>query len=99
MTITIIAVSLCAGTLAALLTKFAFPENESTVLKSLSKISMEPGEVLFITIEDECRRETMKNLADYLNSLFPNNKVVVVQGNMKLQIVGPKVVKGDFGKK
>lgn len=58
-----------------------------TDIKEITRINLQSDEVLLLHFEADVNHQTMRNALESFKDLFPNNRVVAVAGNIKLEAV------------
>lgn len=58
-----------------------------TNVKEITRINLTPDEVLLIHMDEETNMSTMNKVLEQFKKLFPNNKIIAISGNVKLEAV------------
>jgi len=62
------------------------------IIGSLARLEIKPGDKLVLTCEGELSSQEESRIRSCLESEFPNNKVMVISGALKLHVVGEGAV-------
>lgn len=54
-------------------------------IEDIKKAKLDPGEVLILRSDQPVSYETAKSIKEYLNSAFPDNKVIILDKGLSLE--------------
>ena len=58
------------------------------IIGSLARLELKPGDKLVLTCEGELSLAEEERIRSFLQSEFPNNKVIVISPALKLHVIG-----------
>lgn len=54
---------------------------------TIAKLELNPGDVVIVKVNDNLTRERTQQIADTVNEVLPNHKVIVLARNLSIEVV------------